>query len=125
MSSIPLYFLSYSDCLQPVGYRGFSHLVGFPRYTLCLDIVHCFCTFHLVYTSYIRLWPNELVDPFLSHSSLLEPYQDSIIPGRIKQPPPPIELEDEVAAIPQSSMRLPPSSIPRLFATSSTIWLIG
>ena len=37
------------------------------------------------------------------HSSLLEPYQDSTIPGRIKQPPPPIELEDgpeyEVVAI--------------------------
>ena len=37
------------------------------------------------------------------HSSLLEPYQDSTIPGRITQPPSPIELEDgheyEVAAI--------------------------
>ena len=37
------------------------------------------------------------------HSSLLEPYQESTIPGRITQPPPPIELEDgleyEVAAI--------------------------
>ena len=28
------------------------------------------------------------------HSSLLEPYQDSTIPGHIKQPSPPIELED-------------------------------
>ena len=28
------------------------------------------------------------------HSSLLKPYQDSTIPGRIKQPPTPIELED-------------------------------
>ena len=28
------------------------------------------------------------------HSSLLEPYQDSTILGRIKQPPTPIELED-------------------------------
>ena len=37
------------------------------------------------------------------HSSLLEPYQDSTIPCRIKQPPTPIKLEDgleyEVAAI--------------------------
>ena len=37
------------------------------------------------------------------HSSLLEPYQESTMPGRITQPPPPIELEDgpeyEVAAI--------------------------
>ena len=37
------------------------------------------------------------------HSSLLEPYQESTILGRITQPPPPIELEDgpeyEVAAI--------------------------
>ena len=37
------------------------------------------------------------------HNSLLEPYQDNTIPGRIKQPPPPIKLEDgpkyEVAAI--------------------------
>ena len=37
------------------------------------------------------------------HSSLLEPYQDSTIPGHIKAPPPPIELEDgpeyEVATI--------------------------
>ena len=29
------------------------------------------------------------------HSSLLEPYQESTIPGRITQPPPPIEFEDE------------------------------
>jgi hypothetical protein len=28
------------------------------------------------------------------HSSLLEPYQENTIPGRITQPPPPIELED-------------------------------
>ena len=28
------------------------------------------------------------------HSSLLELYQDNIIPSLIKQPPPPIELED-------------------------------
>ena len=37
------------------------------------------------------------------YSSLLEPYQESTIPGRITQPPPPIELEDgpeyEVATI--------------------------
>ena len=37
------------------------------------------------------------------HSSLLEPYQESTIPGRITQPPPKIELEDgpecEVATI--------------------------
>ena len=37
------------------------------------------------------------------HSSLLEPYQDNTMLGRIKKPPPPIELEDgpeyEVAAI--------------------------
>ena len=37
------------------------------------------------------------------HSSLFEPYQENTIPGRIIQPPPPIELEDgpeyEVAAI--------------------------
>ena len=37
------------------------------------------------------------------NSSLLEPYHESTIPGRITQPPPPIELEDgpeyEVAAI--------------------------
>ena len=37
------------------------------------------------------------------HSSLLEPYRESTIPGRIPPPPPPIELEDgpeyEVAAI--------------------------
>ena len=37
------------------------------------------------------------------HSSLLKPYQQSIIPGHITQPPPPIELQDgpeyEVAAI--------------------------
>ena len=36
-------------------------------------------------------------------SSLLEPYQESTIPGHIIKPPPPIELEDgpeyEVAAI--------------------------
>ena len=42
------------------------------------------------------------------HSSLLEPYQDSTVPGRIKPPPPPIELEGgleyEVAAILQSNI---------------------
>ena len=42
------------------------------------------------------------------HSSLLEPYQDNTIPSRIKQPPPPIELEDgpeyEVVAILDSKL---------------------
>ena len=40
---------------------------------------------------------------FCQESSLLEPCQESTIPGRITQPPPPIELEDgseyEVATV--------------------------
>ena len=47
--------------------------------------------------------PPQLRIHSVFHSSLLEPYQESTILGRITQPPPPIELEDgpeyEVAAI--------------------------
>ena len=47
--------------------RGFSHSVGFPRFTVCTVITHCFVHCDFVLTSYIRLWPNELVDPFLTY----------------------------------------------------------
>ena len=46
--------------------RGFSHSMGFPRYTVCTVITHCFVHCDFVLASYIRLWPNELVDPFLT-----------------------------------------------------------
>ena len=53
-------------------------------------------TFRLDLPPQLRIHP-------VFHSSLLEPYQDSIIPDRITSPPPLIELEDgieyEVAAI--------------------------
>ena len=52
-----------------MGCRGFSHSVGFPRYTLCHDIAHCFLDFDLVHTSKIRLWPNKLGDLFLSRTT--------------------------------------------------------
>ena len=42
----------------------------------------------------LDLPPQLRIHPVFN-SFLLEPYQDSTIPGRIKQPPPPIELEDE------------------------------
>ena len=52
--------------------------------------------------------PSQLRIHPVFHSSLLEPYQDSTVPGRIKPPPPPIELEGgleyEVAAILQSNI---------------------
>ena len=38
--------------------------------------------------------PPQLRIHLVFHSSLLEPYEDSTILGHIKQPPPPIELED-------------------------------
>ena len=38
--------------------------------------------------------PPQLRIHSVFHSSLHEPYQESTIPGRITQPPPPIKLED-------------------------------
>ena len=52
---------------------------------------------------FVSILPPQLRIHPVFHSSLLEPYHESTIPGRITQPPPPIELEDgpeyEVAAI--------------------------
>ena len=59
--------------------------------------------------------PPQLWKHLVFHSFLLEPYQDNIIPGHIKPPPPQSNSEMDL------SMRLLPSLIPRLFATSFTI----
>ena len=54
----------------------FPTIVGFPRYILCLDIAYCFLHFDWVHTSKVRLWPNELVDLFLSRFGSDKPQLD-------------------------------------------------
>ena len=75
---------------------GLSAIKSFPYYRKHNDVA-----FRLNLPPQLRIHP-------VFHSSLLEPYQDSTIPGRIKQPPPPIELEDgpeyEVVAILDSKL---------------------
>ena len=57
--------------------------MGFPRYTLCLDIAHCFFfDLDYVHTSSFRLWPNDLVNLFynklVSEQGLEEEMDDSL-----------------------------------------------
>ena len=52
----------------------FPTIVGFPRYILCLNIISVFCIY-FVHTSTVRLWPNELVNLFLTeYQGQLEQY---------------------------------------------------
>ena len=83
-------------------YNDTSRLLAHPRSWIIGHLVLSLLLEKLMMSLFVSIYPHNF-GYIRFHSSLLEPYQDSTILGRIKQPPPPIELEDrreyEVAAI--------------------------